>query len=95
MMWWYGSGMGGWGYGLMTVGNLLLWALIIFGVVTLLRHREYGTYRTAALPGDAVSLPADALEHGWEEVMQTVWENGELLRDWSFAEVRERAAAGR
>jgi putative membrane protein len=39
MMWWYGNGMGGWGYGLMTVGNLLLWALIIFGVVTLLRHR--------------------------------------------------------
>jgi len=65
------------------------------GRMTLLRHREYGTYRTAALPGDAVSLPADALEHGWEEVMQTVWENGELLRDWSFAEVRERAAAGR
>lgn len=65
------------------------------GRMTLLRHREYGTYRTAALPGDAVSLPPDALEHGWEEVMQTVWENGELLRDWSFAEVRERAAAGR
>ncbi|WP_310049214.1 nicotinate phosphoribosyltransferase [Luteibacter sp. 3190] len=65
------------------------------GRMTLLRHREYGTYRTAALPADAVSLPPDALEHGWEEVMQTVWENGELLRDWSFAEVRERAAAGR
>ena len=28
-MWQYGYGMGGWGLGLMTVGNLLVWALII------------------------------------------------------------------
>jgi putative membrane protein len=38
MMWWYGTGMGGWGPGLMAVGNLLLWALIVLGVVALLRH---------------------------------------------------------
>jgi nicotinamide phosphoribosyltransferase len=63
--------------------------------MTLLRHREYGSYRTVPLPGDAVSLPVDAIEPGWEEVMQTVWENGELKREWSFAEVREKAAAGR
>lgn len=65
------------------------------GRMTLLRHREYGSYRTAPLPDNAVSLPVDAIEHGWEEVMHTVWENGELKREWSFAEVRERAAAGR
>jgi nicotinamide phosphoribosyltransferase len=65
------------------------------GRMTLLRHREYGSYRTVPLPGDAVSLPVDAIEPGWEEVMQTVWENGELKREWSFAEVREKAAAGR
>jgi putative membrane protein len=40
MMWWYGSGMGGWGYALMSLGNVLLWALLILGVVTLLRHRS-------------------------------------------------------
>jgi nicotinamide phosphoribosyltransferase len=65
------------------------------GRMTLLRHREYGSYRTVPLPDDVVSLPAEAIDPGWEEAMVTVWENGELKRDWSFAEVRERAAAGR
>lgn len=41
MMWWYGNGMGFWGLGLMTVGNLLLWALIVFGVLALLRQRGH------------------------------------------------------
>jgi nicotinamide phosphoribosyltransferase len=65
------------------------------GRMTLVRHREYGSYRTVALPDDAVSLAPGDLEPGWEEAMVTVWENGELLRDWTFAEVRDRAAAGR
>jgi len=65
------------------------------GRMTLLRHREYGSYRTVPLPDDAVSLPPEAIDPGWEEAMVTVWENGELTREWSFAEVRERAAAGR
>ena len=38
MMWQYGNGMGGWGFALMTVGNLLVWALIVVGVIALLRH---------------------------------------------------------
>ena len=38
MMWWYGPGMNGWGYGLMTVSMVLLWALIVFGIVALVRH---------------------------------------------------------
>jgi putative membrane protein len=38
MMWQYGNGTGGWGFGLMTVGNLLVWALIVVGVIALLRH---------------------------------------------------------
>jgi putative membrane protein len=38
MMWQYGNGMGSWGFGLMTAGNLLVWALIVVGVVALLRH---------------------------------------------------------
>jgi nicotinamide phosphoribosyltransferase len=48
-----------------------------------------------ALPDDAVSLAPHDLDPGWEEAMLTVWENGELLRDWTFAEVRERAATSR
>lgn len=38
MMWQYGNGMGGWGFGLMTVGNLLVWTLIAVVVIALLRH---------------------------------------------------------
>jgi len=32
---------------------------------------------------------------GWEHAMLTVWENGRLLRDWSFAEVRARSNSSR
>jgi putative membrane protein len=38
MMWQYGHGMGGWGFGLMSVGGLLVWVLIVAGVVAILRH---------------------------------------------------------
>ena len=38
MMWWYGPGMNGWGYGLMTISVVLFWALIIFGIVALIRY---------------------------------------------------------
>jgi putative membrane protein len=38
MMWWYGPGMGGWGFGLMTVGMVLFWALIILGLIAVARY---------------------------------------------------------
>ena len=38
MMWWYGSGMDGWGYTLMTVSMVLFWGLVIFGVIALVRY---------------------------------------------------------
>jgi nicotinamide phosphoribosyltransferase len=62
------------------------------GRMTLVRHREYGSYRTVPLPDDAIALTSDHLEPGWEDAMVTVWENGELVRDATFASVRERAA---
>jgi putative membrane protein len=38
MMFWYGAGMNGWGYALMTISMVVLfWALAIFGVVALVR----------------------------------------------------------
>jgi putative membrane protein len=37
MMYWYGAGMNGWGYALMTISMVLFWALVIFGVVALVR----------------------------------------------------------
>jgi putative membrane protein len=38
MMYWYGSGMSGWGYALMTVSMILFWGAVIFGLVMLVRH---------------------------------------------------------
>lgn len=37
-MYWYGHGMGGWGYALMAIGQVLFWALIIAGIVVLVRY---------------------------------------------------------
>ena len=37
MMHWYGAGIGGWSFALMTVTMLLFWGLILAGVVLLVR----------------------------------------------------------
>ena len=42
MMFWYGNGMGGWGYALMTVGTILFWGLVIAGVILLVRYLARG-----------------------------------------------------
>jgi putative membrane protein len=42
MMWWYGHGMGGWGLALMLIGNVLFWAVIIIGVIALIRYLARG-----------------------------------------------------
>lgn len=38
MMFWYGDGMGGWGYLLMTVSMIVFWAAVIVGVVLVTRY---------------------------------------------------------
>ena len=38
MMFWYGNGMSGWSYALMTIGTVLFWGLVIAGVIMLIRH---------------------------------------------------------
>ena len=38
MMYWYGSGLSGWGYALMTVSMILFWGAVIFGIVMLVRR---------------------------------------------------------
>ncbi|GAA4757941.1 SHOCT domain-containing protein [Actinomycetospora chibensis] len=50
MMWWYGPGMNGWGYGLMTISMVLFWALIIFGMVALIRYLGRAGQVAAARP---------------------------------------------
>ena len=61
------------------------------GRLTLIRHREYGTYKTVPIPTNAERVEDFVPDHGWEHAMETVWENGSLVRDWSFADVRERS----
>ena len=38
MMFWYGSGMGGWGYAVVTIGMVVFSGAVIYGVVALIRH---------------------------------------------------------
>jgi putative membrane protein len=47
MMNWYGTGMSGWGYGLMTVSMLLFWGLVIAGIVILVRYVGSNTRQTS------------------------------------------------
>jgi nicotinamide phosphoribosyltransferase len=58
------------------------------GRLTLARHREHGTFKTVALPDGAIEGNAATLGPGWEDALETIWQNGNLLRDWSFAQVR-------
>ncbi|MEU6236576.1 SHOCT domain-containing protein [Kitasatospora sp. NPDC047058] len=54
MMYWNDHGMTGWGVGLMTVSMLLFWALLIFGVVALVRHVGQASRHSPAPPPAAV-----------------------------------------
>ncbi|MBL8263979.1 MAG: nicotinate phosphoribosyltransferase [Xanthomonadaceae bacterium] len=65
------------------------------GRMTLLRHREYGSYKTVPVPPEAASLADVEMPAGFDDAMVTVWEDGQLLRDWTFAEVRAHADAVR
>lgn len=65
------------------------------GRMTLLRHREYGSFRTVPVPPSAASLAEVEKPAGFDDALETVWENGRLMRDWTFEEIRARADAER
>ena len=65
------------------------------GRMTLLRHRDLGTFQTVPVPPEAESLADVVKPPGYDDAMVTVWENGHLVHDWTFAEVRSRADAAR
>ncbi|MET0254213.1 MAG: nicotinate phosphoribosyltransferase [Luteibacter sp.] len=61
------------------------------GRLTLIRHGEYGTYKTVAVPVDVERIDDMALPAGWEHAMSTVWEDGRLVGEQSFADIRARS----
>lgn len=65
------------------------------GRMTLLKHCEYGSYRTEPVPPEAASLADIHKPMGYEDAMVTIWEDGRIVNDWTFAQVRERANAER
>jgi putative membrane protein len=58
MMWGYVNGMGAWGYALMTISTVLFWALIIIGVIALVRSFA----RTDRAPRDQATSARAVLE---------------------------------
>ncbi|MCC7249704.1 MAG: nicotinate phosphoribosyltransferase [Lysobacter sp.] len=65
------------------------------GRMTLLMHREYGSFKTVPVPPEAASLADVEKPLGFDDAMTTVWENGRLLQDWTFEAIRARADAAR
>lgn len=50
MMWWYGPGVTGWSMALMTIGNALLWAVIIICAIALTRRLIGHSRQTGSEP---------------------------------------------
>lgn len=65
------------------------------GRMTLLQHREYGQFRTEPVPAEAASLADVHKPLGFDDAMVTIWEDGRIVHDWTFADVRARANAAR
>ena len=62
------------------------------GRLTLLRSEGGDVYRTVAVPREAASVDDAPLPAGFRPALEAVYENGRLLRDWTFDEIRERSA---
>ena len=62
------------------------------GRLTLLRSEGGDVYRTVAVPREAASVDDVPLPAGFRPALEVVYENGRLLRDWTFDEIRERSA---
>ena len=63
--------------------------------MTLAQHPQSGAWRTLTLPAAAGSMADLTYPDGYSDALQTVWEDGRLLVDQRFSEIRARAAAAR
>lgn len=64
------------------------------GRLMLVRSAEFDLYRTIAVPTDVESVDEAPVPAGFHPAMEVVYENGHLLRDWRFDEVRARSVRG-
>jgi len=81
-MFWYDHDMGWWGYAGMGIGMVLFWALIIVGIVALLR---FGTADRQSRPS---APPPSAPPPSPEQVLAERFARGEI----NETEYRERVA---
>ena len=65
------------------------------GRMTLLQHKEYGTFKTIPIAADAASLDDIEKPMGFEDAMRTVFEDGKIVNDYTFADIRKRADSAR
>lgn len=65
------------------------------GRMTLAHHPQTGAWRTVTLPAAAAGMAELQLPEGHVDALQTVWEDGRLVVDQRFADIRARAAAAR
>ncbi|MFB7666208.1 SHOCT domain-containing protein [Kitasatospora sp. NPDC056138] len=49
-MYWYDHGTNGWGFGLMAISMVLFWALIVLGIVALVRYLGRAQQHPTAWP---------------------------------------------
>ena len=86
MMLWYGHGLGGWGYAGMAIGMVLFWALVVAGIVVLVRLAsgdQTGHYLPSSEQPSAAELLAMRFARG---------EIGEKEYREMLAVLRERGA---
>lgn len=80
MMYGYGTGMGGWGYALMTVSLILLSGLVIVGIVALVRPAAHGR-RDAEEPAESPRLSAPPRPSDPEQLLAARFARGEIDED--------------
>ncbi|OLT01367.1 hypothetical protein BJF90_32490 [Pseudonocardia sp. CNS-004] len=64
MMWWYGPGTGGWAMALMGIGMVLFWALIVLGLIALVRYLQTAGGRPPEVRATPEELLAERFARG-------------------------------
>lgn len=65
-MFWYGDGVSGWGYALMSVSMVLFWVLVVAGAIALVRYagRPHAGPGHGPVSHTALEVLAERFAHG-------------------------------